>query len=234
MTSSLLVDKLAGKFLTFDGLDGCGKTTQLRMMRDRLTAAGAQVVCASDPGGTEIGNRIRETLLAYDLSAMDVRCETFLFMASRAQLVSEVIEPAMADGATVLCSRFISATYAYQGAAGYGLARLLELGNAAVGDTWPDATIVLDVPTDVGFKRTRRKPQQAGKNRRRYAGQPALFDGATTDAMEARPIEYHRRVREIFRDLPGMYPRPVHVVDADAPPEEVHARIVELMERVDI
>ena len=203
-------------------------------MQQLLIAAGAKVVTTCDPGGTQIGDRIRETLLAYDLSYMDVRCETFLFMASRAQLVAEVVKPALADRAIVLCSRFISATYAYQGAAGYEVSRLLELGNAAIDGTWPDATIVLDVPTEIGFSRTQRKPQQAGKNRKRYAGQGELFNGATTDAMEARPIEYHRRVRDIFRTLPKMYPKPVHLIDANAPADEVHTRIVELIERVDI
>ena len=93
-----LTPKLAGKFIVFDGPDGCGKSTQLERFADHLRSQGQQVVCARDPGGTAIGDRIRGVLLEHDLQTMDVRCETFLFMASRAQLTSEVIEPGLAEG----------------------------------------------------------------------------------------------------------------------------------------
>lgn len=210
MTASALGDKLAGKFIVFDGPDGSGKTTQLALLRDRLVSEGTQVVATRDPGGTVIGDRIRQVLLGYDLREMDVRCETFLFMASRAQLVAEIVEPALADGAVVLCDRFISSTYAYQGAAGYDVARLLELGNSAVGDSWPDHTVVINVPVDRAFARI------SGK----------------LDAMESRPREFHERVREIFLQLPSMYPAPVHVIDGGGTPQEVHARVVELLDHV--
>ena len=222
--------KLRGRFVVFDGPDGCGKTTQLQLLADVLTSAGQTVVKAHDPGGTVIGERIRQVLLGYDLSEMDVRCETFLFMASRAQLVSEVIGPALKGGATVLCSRFISATYAYQGAAGYDTGKLFELGRWAVGDVWPDVTVVLDVPAETGFERTGRKSKHAGKNRdSRVGDHPMLISGAEVDAMEARPIDYHRRVREGFLSLPGVYPRPVVIVDGGGEAEVVHGRVLEAL-----
>jgi dTMP kinase len=153
-------------------------------------------------------------------------------MASRAQLVSEVIEPALAERATILCSRFISATYAYQGAAGYDVSSLLELGNLAVGDCWPDLTIVLDVPIEDGFTRTGRgRPQRQGQSR--DAEQDMLFNDARPhDAMEARSLEFHRKVRKRFLSLRGEYPKPVVIVDGTGTPEEVHARVSEAVERV--
>lgn len=229
-----LAEKLSGKFIVLDGPDGCGKTTQLAMLAERFASDGLRVVEARDPGGTQIGDRIRRILLDYDLSKMDLRCETFLFMASRAQLVAEIIEPAIADGAVVLCSRFISATYAYQGAAGYDVTRMLELGNWAVENTWPDLTIILDVPVEVGFERTGRKPHHAGANRKKLEGdQGQLFMDATVDAMEARSTEYHHRVRDTFLSLPTVYPKPVRIIDGGGTLEQVQARVLELIEGVD-
>lgn len=236
MTSTdSIAAKLAGKFIVFDGPDGCGKTTQREMLAKHLETLGVSVVQTRDPGGTEIGDRIRDILLRYDLQKMDVRCETLLFMASRAQLATEVIDPAIAEGAVVLCDRFISSTYAYQGAAGYSHDRLIELANQAVGDTWPDLTVVLDVPVEVGFERTGRKPHHVGVQRTAKAqDQGRLFRDAAVDAMEARPLDFHRRVREIFLSLPDFYPRPVHILDGQGDPKDVHQRVVELIEHVDL
>jgi len=221
-----IAKNLEGRFLVFDGPDGCGKTTQLALLAKELTGLGVEVVQTRDPGGTEISDRIRQVLLGYDLARMDVRCEILLFMASRAQLVSEVIRPALADRKTVLCSRFISASYAYQGAAGFDTTHLRELGDCAVGDCWPDLTIVLDVPVEQGFKRTGRKPHHAGANRDVRSGeQHLLIDDATVDAMEARPLAYHRNVREAFLALPGEYPKPVRIIDGTGSAREVFKRV---------
>ncbi len=230
-----LKDKLAGKFIVFDGPDGSGKGTQIQLLADKLSSGGLEVVRAKDPGGTVIGDRIRSVLLDFDLAEMDVRCETFLFMASRAQLVGQVIEPAMKARKVVLCDRFISATCAYQGAAGYDIRRIIELGQYAVGDTWPHLTIILDVPPDEGFKRTGRKPQHAGRNRKRHDGnQATLLSDIQHDAMEARPLDYHRKVHKLFLSLPREYPGRVEVVSGVGTAAEVHDRIMELLDRVDV
>lgn len=225
---------LRGKFLVIDGPDGSGKGTQLDRLQAWLTAAGGDCLRARDPGGTEISDRIRHVLLDFDLSAMDPRCEALLFMASRAQLVGEVIRPALAAGRTVLCDRFISATCAYQVAAGFPRDEVLALGRLAVGDTWPHLTLVLDLPPEVGFQRTGRKPQRTGgrgriggRGRTTNAGQVPLFEGSTADAMERRPLAYHRRVRELFRELPGVYPAPVAVINADRDPDAVFRDVQE-------
>ncbi len=229
-----MVERLRGRFIVFDGPDGCGKTTQRDRLGKRLAKAGGDVVLGKDPGGTDFGNMIRSILLDHDLSTMDVRCETFLFMASRAQLVGEVISPALRAGKTVLCDRFISSTCAYQVAAGYDVARVLELGRYAVEDCWPDLTIVLDVTAEHGFERTGRQPKHAGKNRSRHAGQGLLIEDVQHDAMEARPIDFHRRVREAMLRLPEVYPKPVAILDGSGTPEEVHARVWEAVRRADL
>ena len=225
------MDHLRGKFIVLDGPDGAGKSTQHKRLEEALATAGVAVVSCRDPGGTAIGDRIRSVLLDHDLATMDVNCETMLFMASRAQLVAEVIRPALAEGKTVLCDRFVSSTCAYQGAAGFDPKRVIELAQLAIDDCWPDATIVIDVDVDDGFRRIGRKPSHAGKNRAASKG-PMLFEGGEPDAMEARPIEFHRRVREVFKKLDTFYPAPVVTVDGDGDEASVFDRITEGLTRV--
>jgi dTMP kinase len=222
-----LGEKLVGKFVVLDGPDGSGKGTQLQMLESGLTGLGLGVVRAKDPGGTAIGSRIRELVLGQDLTAMDIRCEALLFMASRAQLVAEVIRPALAEDRTVLCDRFISATFAYQGAAGLDMKQIRQLGDWAVGQTWPDVTVVLDVPAEVGLARVGRASRV--QSRSPSAGQYTIFEDAVSDAMERRPLSFHRRVREIFRQLPALYPRPVVLVDGTGSVQEVHRVVLEAL-----
>ncbi len=220
---------LRSKFIVLDGPDGAGKSAQSARLMKALADVGVSAIACRDPGGTVIGDRIRSILLDHDLSTMDVACETMLFMASRAQLLSETIRPALAAGNTVVCDRYVSSTCAYQGAAGYDPKRVIDLAHLAVGDCWPDATIILDLDPQAGFERIGRKARHAGKNRKPAAEQASLIPGATTDAMEARPLEFHRRVRNLFLELPSYYPRPVKIVDASADEDEVFARIMEAL-----
>lgn len=222
-----LPEKVKGKFIVFDGPDGSGKSTQHKLVAKELKRAGVQVEHCGDPGGTEIGDRIRSVLLDYDLSAMDVNCEALLFMASRAQLLAEVIRPALKDGKTVLCDRFVTSTCAYQGAAGYDPKRVIELARFAIGDCWPDVTVILDIETEEGFERIGRKPYHAGKNRRRASGQATLFEGGRPDAMEARSVEFHRRVRQMFLNVHEYYPTPVITIDGRGDVDAVHRRVIE-------
>lgn len=227
-----IVSPLRGKFIVLDGPDGAGKSAQSARLHTALTNSGIPAVSCRDPGGTVIGDRIRSILLDHDLSVMDVRCETILFMASRAQLVSEIIQPALESGKAVICDRYVSSTCAYQGAAGYDPRKVIELANFAIGDCWPHATLILDLDPQAGFDRIGRKSHHAGKNRKIADQQASLIPGAAPDAMEARPIEFHRRVRDLFLELPTFYPRPVMIVDASAPEEEVFARILEALSSV--
>jgi len=225
--TATLPEKVKGKFIVFDGPDGSGKSTQRAALGDTLTGAGVDVVLCRDPGGTEIGNRIRSVLLDHDLSAMDVNCEALLFMASRAQLLCEVIRPALTENKTVLCDRFVTSTCAYQGAAGYDPKRVIELARFAIGDCWPDVTVILDVEAEEGFERIGRKPHHAGKNRQRASGEATLFEGSRPDAMEARSIEFHRRVRQMFLSVHKYYPTPVITIDGRGDVDAVHRRVME-------
>lgn len=180
-----------------------------------LTDQGLEVVQTTDPGGTKIGNQVSR-LLKYDAQgAMNVRTEAILFMASRAQLVAEVIKPALDTGRTVLCDRFISSTCAYQGSSGYPVEKIIELGRFAVGDVWPDLTIIIDVPVEKGLERAGRKPYQKTKVNHKDANQAYLFDNVVVDRFDSRPLEYHRKVRKEFLRLAQYYPGVVKTVDAD-------------------
>jgi len=204
--------ELRGTFFVLDGPDGSGKTTALPHIADHLRGLGLEVTTCKDPGGTPIGDRIRSVLLDHDLTDMDVCCETLLFMASRAQLVAEVVRPALARGGVVLCDRFVSSTCAYQVAAGNEFDAIIDLAQHAIGSTWPDLTLVLDVPARLGLDRVRQRR------------------GAAFDSMESRPLAFHETVRDEFLRLPGRYPAPVAVIDACEPIERVVAQALRHLE----
>jgi len=232
-----LSQALAGKFIVVDGPDGAGKTTQLSALRDELENRGAEVEVVIDPGTTRIGEKIRQLLLDHGNGRIGPVCETLLFMASRAQLVLERIRPALKEGKVVLCDRFVTATIAYQGACGIDPKTIIELGRVATEGLWPDLTVILQVPVDVGMERllTDRSrpmgpeappagdlPGRAGQARQGDAAEPP----PVRDRMEARSRDYHKRVIEIFERLGEYYPAGVRYVNAVGTVEEVFSRIV--------
>lgn len=190
-------------FISLDGLDGSGKSTQCRLLADWLRARGFDVTECVDPGGTAIGAVIRDLLLGHRHD-MVLSCEMFLFMASRAQLTAEVIRPALEASRAVVADRFLLANVVYQGHAG-GLdpERLWEVGRLATGGLEPDLTIILDLPLDVACAR------RTG---------PA-------DRVESRDAAYHTRVREGFLSEARRRPDRIRVVRADQPTECVHQQI---------
>lgn len=208
-----------GLFLTLDGPDGGGKTTQAALLAAWLRARGEDVVTCRDPGGTPLGERLRPILLDRDDAPVGLRAEMLLYMASRAQLVEDVIRPALAAGQVVVSDRFLLANIVYQGdAGGLPVAEVGDVGRAATGGLLPDLTLVLDVPAEVAKERV----------------------GRARDRIEDRPDEYRARVRDGFlraaRDWPAgrcpYYPAPIVVVDAQGDPEAVTARIRSEVERV--
>jgi dTMP kinase len=191
-------------FLSLDGVDGAGKSTQCRLLADALRRAGWDVVQCVDPGGTKIGQELRDILLG-SRHAIAVRCEALLFMASRAQLVAEVIRPALEAGIAVISDRFLLANVVYQGhAGGLDVDTLWTVGHLATGGLEPDRTFVLDLPLDVA--RQRRK--------------------ASADRMESRGEEFFIRVREGFLTEARRQPERIRVIDATASVEGIHAEIV--------
>ncbi|MGL4942953.1 MAG: dTMP kinase [Thermoguttaceae bacterium] len=194
-------------FITLDGGDGCGKTTQLQRLHERLVADGREVVLCRDPGSTQLGMQIREILLHRALCRIDDISEMLLFMAARAQMVCEVIRPALDAGLTVLCDRFLLSTLVYQGCAGgVALDAIERVANVAIGDTLPDVGIVLDVPRTVALERMNR-------------------DARTPDRMESKDDAYQQRVRDGFLALAARDPKRYHIVDATPPANEV-AKII--------
>lgn len=190
--------------MSLDGPDGGGKTTQAAALVDWLRAQGRSVVACRDPGGTALGERLRELVKGRDQAAIGLRAEMLLFMASRAQLVDEVIGPALAGGRVVVSDRYVLANVIYQGiAGGLDVDEVWRVGRAATGGLWPDLTLVIDVPEAVARGRT----------------------GGARDRIEDRPEDYRERVRRGFLDAAACYPAPIAVIDGSADPGVVADRI---------
>ena len=223
-----LKNKLSGKFIVLDGPDGSGKTTQLKLLAKDLKSNGLDIVIVADPGGTTIGDKIRK-LVKYGSKGIDVKTEVMLFMASRAQLVAEVIEPALKKGKTILCDRYISSTCAYQGAGGYSVKKIIELGRFAIGDIWPDLTLILDLPPKKGRQRMGIKRSKKVMN---DYDQNHFFDSPSMDQFDSRTLEYHRKVRRGFLNLGKEYPGIVKIIDVSMDDiETVHEMVLEVIQR---
>jgi dTMP kinase len=199
-----------GLFLSLDGLDGCGKSTQCRLLADWLRGQGHAVTECADPGRTPVGDVIRGLLLEHR-GEISLPCEALLFMASRAQLTAEVIRPALEAGQVVVSDRYTLANVVYQGHAG-GLdpEQLWQIGKLATGGLEPDLTLVLDLPVELARARIHR---------------PA-------DRMESRPAEYYARVRAGFLTEAKRRPERIRVVDASGTVEGIHEQIIQEVRRV--
>ncbi|HEX3579498.1 MAG TPA: dTMP kinase [Thermoanaerobaculia bacterium] len=194
-------------FITFEGIEGCGKSTQLRRLAEHIPGA----VITKEPGGTRLADRIRAILLDSS-SQLDPVAELFLFAASRRQNVIEVIKPALARGAVVLCDRFTDSTLAYQ-----GFGRLINLDQLRTLNAWatdsltPDLTLLFDLPEEVGLNRARSRNEGAEQDEGRF---------------EAEDLRFHRRVREGYRTLALSEPNRFAVIDGEGAVDEVFSRVV--------
>lgn len=203
---------MPGKFITFEGPEGSGKSTQVKRLFDRLVAQGMTVVCTREPGGTATGEAIRN-ILQHDSvdEQLSARAELLLFAASRAQLVDHVISPALERGEWVLCDRFIDSTMAYQGfARGMSIDTLDRINDFAIAGRRPDLTLLLDLDIGCGFQRLEK----------RYA------DGnASADRFEREERDFHLRVRDGYHQLAAREPGRFRIIDADQPIDEVASRV---------
>jgi dTMP kinase len=192
-----------GRLIAFEGVEGSGKSTQLELLRQALEGRDREVVVTREPGGTPAGERVRALLLDPEVE-LGPRAEALLFAAARAELVAEVIRPALERGAHVLCDRYLDSSLAYQGVArGLGRGPVEEVNRFATGGLLPDVVVLLDLDPAAGLGR------RAG----------------ALDRIEAQDLGFHRRVRQAFCDLAAADPGRFVVVDAAAPVGEVAARV---------
>ena len=191
-----------GLFITFEGPDGCGKTTVCRMVYDMLLENGVDAIHTREPGGIDIAEQIRNVVLDPKNTAMDAKTEALLYAASRRQHLVQRVLPALAEGKVVVCERFIDSSLAYQGyGRQIGFDEVLSINKFAIGDTFPDITIYLDVNEEVGLSRI--------KNRK------------FKDRLDVESIEFHHRVNEGYAKVVETFKDRIRVVDASKPLEEV-------------
>jgi dTMP kinase len=207
---------VSGVFVTFEGIDGCGKSTQLRLAASELRIGGREVVATREPGGTALGTRLRAALLDAEES-VDPLAELLIFAADRAQHVRTLVRPALESDHIVLSDRYADATVAYQGAGrGFPSELVAQVVALATGGLKPDLTIVFDVPVAECIARTQRRI--ASDNR--------------GDRLDAEDAAFHTRVRQAYLELAEREPERVRIIDAGGSIEETHARVMELVMQV--
>lgn len=196
-----------GLFITFEGADGCGKTTQLNLLKEYLEKNGYDVLVTREPGGKGLGEKFREILLNYD-GVVSERCESFLFLADRAQNIDTIVKPAIDAGKIVLCDRHIDSSVAYQGyGRGLDIEKIKQLNTLATGGLLPDLTLVFDIDIETSMKRV----------------------GKEKDRMESAGNEFFNRVRNGYLELAKQEPKRIKVVNSTASIEEIHEQVVKIM-----
>ena len=199
-----------GLFITFEGADGCGKTTQIELLDKYLREKGKKTLLTREPGAKGLGVKLREILLNYD-GEVSPQCESFLFLADRAQHVDCIIKPALNEGTVVLCDRHTDSTVAYQGyGRGLDLNRINMLNEIATGGLKPDLTIVFDVDIETSMQRV----------------------GKEKDRMESAGVEFFNKVREGYLEIAKKEPNRVKVIYSSDTIENIHKQVVELIEKL--
>ncbi len=202
-----------GLFITFEGNDGCGKTTISTKVYESLKEKGEPVVYTREPGGNDIAEQIRAVILDPNNTAMDARTEALLYAASRRQHLTEKILPALAEGKIVLCDRFIDSSLAYQGIGrGIGMDEVLQINEFAIENHMPDATIFLSVSLETGWKRVSQRGQ--------------------LDRLDQESREFHQRVAEGYEQVKARFAQRMIVIDAEADMETVFAQALHHTEEI--
>jgi dTMP kinase len=204
-----------GRFITFEGIDGCGKTTQLRILANALRTRGLSVVETVEPGGTDIGQQIRRILLDPANAAIHSRTELLLYFASRTQNVEQVIRPALEAGSAVLCDRFTDSTLVYQGCGrGLDAATVLQLDAIACQGLRPDTTVLIDIDLETSLTRAKRRNAKSNVSESR---------------IDDESVQFHSSVRDGYLALAAQEPDRFVVIDGRAAPGEVSRRIMEAL-----
>lgn len=205
---------MRGRFITIEGPDGCGKTTQTELLVKALREEGREVIVTREPGGTRVGEEIRSLVLSAKFKEMRPLTELLLMSASRSQHVLEKIAPALKEGKIIVCSRFTDATIAYQGyGRGFDIPLLEKVNVIATTGVWPDLTIILDIDVREGLRRaikTEKAEARSGEG----------------DRLESEEIGFHERVRAGYLEVAKKYPARVKVIDASGTIEEVRAAVM--------
>jgi len=206
-----MLNHLQGKFIVLDGPEGCGKSTQLRLLAEALRRQDVPLLSVRDPGTTPVGEQIRAVLLNPEHTELSMRCEMLLYMAARAQMMSQVILPGLAEGRLVLCDRFVSSTLAYQvGGEGLSEAEIRAVADVAIQRRWPDLVLLLDMPPEQSFQRLQR----------------------AKDRIEQRPAAYHAQVRAHYLAQAQRDPEHYRIIPADRPIEAVHEDILIVLQNL--
>lgn len=202
---------LQGKFITFEGIDGSGKTTQLRMLASHLRVKGYNVLTTLEPGGTPLGRRLREAFLETEETVAPL-AELLLFAADRAQHVNFLVKPALEEGKIVISDRFADATFAYQGAGrGFSEEIINQVIRLATGGLKPDLTLFFDISIEKAMLRTNSR------------------DGEKRNRMDFETREFYARVREAYLQIAETEPNRFHVINADGAVEEIHTKVSDLV-----
>ena len=211
---------MRGTFITFEGIEGCGKTTQIKLLAEQLGALGHEVVLTREPGGTQIGERVRAVLLDSSHAGMAPVAELLLYGAARNQHVREVIRPALERGAIVLCDRYADATTAYQGAARAIDPEIIQsVHRIATEGVWPDLTLLFDMPAESGLSRARARNREDGTQGRE-------------DRFEQEALDFHERVRAGYLAIARAEPDRVSIIDATRGIEEIRRDILIRVEKI--
>jgi dTMP kinase len=204
---------VGGAFITFEGIDGCGKSTQMRLLASQLRMRGLEVVTTREPGGTPLGKRLRTVLLDPQIE-VDPLAELLLFAADRAQHVRTMLRPAIESGSVVLSDRYADATAAYQGAGrNFTTEMITEVINLATGGLKPDLTLIFDLPVEECLARMSRRTENDN----------------VTDRLDAEDAAFHTRVRNAYLQLAADEPDRVRVINASGSINETHDRVIEIV-----
>ncbi len=203
-------------FITFEGIEGCGKSTQAALLADFLSRKQIAVCLSREPGGSELGKKLRGILLHLEQGDLSAWAELFLYLADRAEHVQKVIKPALDSGQTVIVDRFTDSTLAYQGhGRGLSLHSLQEMNQLAAGGLEPDLTIVFDLPAEIGLMRARNRNKKSG-----------LEDESR---FEAQDIQFHRLVRQGYLELASNQPDRVKLLDASGQEQDIFGQVLKIL-----